>query len=117
MKPADSVRCQCVAGRDARAAGAAGRSGCDDRRMRVPTRDYERQNRALWGELAPVFERVLLDDEPVLGAALDRFEANLARYHGVAHAIGMASGTDAIGRRRARADRAVVTAVSRTHRW
>jgi len=64
--------------------------------MRVPTKDYERQNRALWAELAPLIERVLLDDEPVLGAALDRFEANLARYHGVAHAIGMASGTDAI---------------------
>jgi len=64
--------------------------------MRVPTKDYERQNRALWGELAPLLERVLLDDDPVLGAALDRFETNLARYHGVAHAIGMASGTDAI---------------------
>lgn len=64
--------------------------------MRVRTKDYERQNRALWGELAPLFERVRFDDEPVLGAALDRFEANLARYHGVAHAIGMASGTDAI---------------------
>jgi dTDP-4-amino-4,6-dideoxygalactose transaminase len=60
--------------------------------MRVPTKDYERQNRALWGELAPRLEHVLLHDEPVLGAALDRFEANLARYHGVAHAIGMASG-------------------------
>jgi dTDP-3-amino-3,4,6-trideoxy-alpha-D-glucose transaminase len=64
--------------------------------MRVRTKDYERQNRALWPELGPLLERVLFEDEPVLGAALDRFEANLARYHGVAHAIGMASGTDAI---------------------
>ena len=64
--------------------------------MRVRTKDYERQNRALWGELAPLLERVMFDDDPVLGAAVERFEAKLARYHGVAHAVGMASGTDAI---------------------
>jgi dTDP-3-amino-3,4,6-trideoxy-alpha-D-glucose transaminase len=64
--------------------------------MRVSTKDLARQHRALWGELAPAIERAFAEDEPVLGAALARFEGHLARYHGVAHAIGMGSGTDAI---------------------
>ena len=63
---------------------------------RVPTKDYARQHRALWAELVPALERVFLEDEPVLGEALTRFEADLAAYHGVAHAVGMNSGTDAI---------------------
>jgi len=64
--------------------------------MAVPTKDYARQYRALWQELAPVLERTMLDDDPVLGDALERFEHKLARYHAVRHAVGMASGTDAI---------------------
>jgi dTDP-3-amino-3,4,6-trideoxy-alpha-D-glucose transaminase len=64
--------------------------------MPVSTKDYARQHRALWAELAPAIERVFVEDEPVLGAALARFEASLARYHGVAHAVGVGSGTDAI---------------------
>ena len=68
----------------------------DDRRMRVRTKDYERQHRALWSELGPLIERVMFGDEPVLGEAVDRFEAHLARYFGAAHAVGMGSGTDAI---------------------
>ena len=63
---------------------------------RVATKDYGRQYRALWHELAPVIERTMCDDDPVLGAALERFEANLARYHQVRHAVGVGSGTDAI---------------------
>ena len=64
--------------------------------MRVRTKDYERQHRALWGELGPLIERVMLADEPVLGDALERFEGNLARTFGAAHAVGVGSGTDAI---------------------
>jgi dTDP-3-amino-3,4,6-trideoxy-alpha-D-glucose transaminase len=63
---------------------------------RVPSKDYARQYRQLWPELAPVLERVFFEDDPVLGRALERFEAELARYHGVRHAIGTGSGTDAI---------------------
>jgi dTDP-3-amino-3,4,6-trideoxy-alpha-D-glucose transaminase len=63
---------------------------------RVPSKDYARQYRQLWPELAPALERVFFEDDPVLGRALERFEAELARYHGVRHAIGMGSGTDAI---------------------
>lgn len=62
----------------------------------VRTKDYARQYRALWGELAPVLERTLFEDDPVLGDALERFEADLARYHQVRHAVGVGSGTDAI---------------------
>jgi dTDP-3-amino-3,4,6-trideoxy-alpha-D-glucose transaminase len=62
----------------------------------VRTKDYARQYRELWPELAPVLERTMRDDDPILGEAVERFEANLARYHGVAHAVGVGSGTDAI---------------------
>jgi dTDP-3-amino-3,4,6-trideoxy-alpha-D-glucose transaminase len=65
---------------------------------RVPTKDYARQYRLLWDELAPVLQRTLVDDDPILGAAVERFEAALARYHGVAHAVGVGTGTDAIVR-------------------
>src|SRR4051812_25199954 len=64
--------------------------------MGVRSKDYGRQYRELWAELAPVIERTMIDDDPVLGDALARFEASLARYHEVGHAIGVASGTDAI---------------------
>jgi dTDP-3-amino-3,4,6-trideoxy-alpha-D-glucose transaminase len=62
----------------------------------VATKDYARQYRQLWPELAPVLERTMFDDDPVLGDAVERFEANLARYHQVAHAVGVGSGTDAL---------------------
>jgi len=62
----------------------------------VRTKDYARQYRQLWPELAPVIERTMFEDDPVLGDAVERFEANLAHYHQVAHAVGVGSGTDAI---------------------
>lgn len=62
----------------------------------VPTKDYGRQYRALWSELLPLIERTMREDDPILGEAVERFEAQLASYHQVAHAIGVGSGTDAI---------------------
>jgi dTDP-3-amino-3,4,6-trideoxy-alpha-D-glucose transaminase len=62
----------------------------------VQSKDYGRQYRQLWAELAPLLERTMCDDEPVLGEALEHFEGQLARYHEVRHAVGMGSGTDAI---------------------
>jgi dTDP-3-amino-3,4,6-trideoxy-alpha-D-glucose transaminase len=62
----------------------------------VRTKDYARQYRLLWDELGPELERVFREEDPILGGAVERFEASLARYHGVAHAVGMGSGTDAI---------------------
>jgi dTDP-3-amino-3,4,6-trideoxy-alpha-D-glucose transaminase len=62
----------------------------------VRTKDYARQYRQLWSEIAPVLERTFFEDDPILGGAALRFEANLARYHQVSHAVGVGSGTDAI---------------------
>jgi dTDP-3-amino-3,4,6-trideoxy-alpha-D-glucose transaminase len=62
----------------------------------VRSKDYERQYRQLWGELGPVLERTLLEDDPVLGDALARFESNLAHAHQVGYAVGVGSGTDAL---------------------
>ncbi len=42
----------------------------------VRTKDYGRQYRRLWAELGPELERGFLGDDPVLGAALERFEGN-----------------------------------------
>lgn len=64
--------------------------------VNVRTKDYARQYRLLWAELGPELERVFMEEEPILGSSLERFEASLARYHGVAHAVGMGSCTDAI---------------------
>ncbi len=64
--------------------------------MGIPTKDYGRQHRALWSELAGEIERCLFGDDPVLGAAVEAFERELADYHGVAHAVGVNCGTDAI---------------------
>ena len=61
----------------------------------VPTKDYARQLRPIWGELQAALERTFFDDDPILGDAVDRFEGALARYHRVGHAVGTGSGTDA----------------------
>ena len=63
---------------------------------RVRTKDYGEQYRRLWGELGPELARVFVEEDPVLGASVARFEASLARHHGVVHAVGMGSGTDAL---------------------
>jgi dTDP-3-amino-3,4,6-trideoxy-alpha-D-glucose transaminase len=65
-------------------------------RPTVPSKDYGRQYRALWPELTAALERVFLDDDPILGEAVTRFEAALAAYHGVAHAVSVASGMAAL---------------------
>src|SRR5689334_17531807 len=62
----------------------------------VPTKDYGRQLREIWGEVEGTLRQTLLAEEPVLGQALERFEAELARYHEVPHAVGVGSGTDAL---------------------
>ena len=66
------------------------------KRAPIPSKDYARQNRALWPELSAALERTLFGDDPILGDAVARFESALAAYHGVAHAVGVASGMAAI---------------------
>jgi len=65
-------------------------------RAPIPSKDYARQARALWPELIDVLEHVLLDDDPILGQAVEDFEQALASYHGVTHAVGVASGMAAL---------------------
>src|SRR5690349_4152751 len=64
--------------------------------VRVRTKDYGRQYRALWSELGPALQRAFLEEDPILGEAVERFERRFAEYHGVAQAVGVGSGTDAI---------------------
>jgi len=62
----------------------------------IPSKDYARQYRAIWPEIQAAIERAFFHDDPILGDAVARFEANLARYHGTATAVGVASGMAAL---------------------
>lgn len=64
--------------------------------MRVPFVDLSRQNVALMPELCKAFNRVVLSGRVLFGTELDRFEHSLASWFGLKHAIGVASGTDAL---------------------
>ncbi len=62
----------------------------------VPSKDYRRQYAALMPELLPLLERTLLEEDPVLGGPLERFERDFADYLGARHAVGVGTGTDAL---------------------
>ena len=53
-------------------------------------------NAELQGEIDAAALRVLHSGWYILGAEVSAFEAEFAAYHGAAHAVGVASGTDAI---------------------
>ena len=63
--------------------------------MKVPTKSYRRQYAPILSEVLAAFEHVLLNDKPVLGAAVGAFEEELAAAHGVDFSVGVNSGTDA----------------------
>jgi dTDP-4-amino-4,6-dideoxygalactose transaminase/acetyltransferase-like isoleucine patch superfamily enzyme len=62
----------------------------------VPLLDLNAQHRALAPELRAAFDRVLSHGQFVLGAEVQEFERELAASVGAAHAIGCASGSDAL---------------------
>lgn len=62
----------------------------------IPLLDLGVQNAPLRDELRAAFDRVLDRNEFILGREVDAFEAEIARYLGVEHAIGVSSGTDAL---------------------
>lgn len=62
----------------------------------IPFIDLSCQHRPLEAELERVFTEVLRGSQYILGPALSRFEEQMAQLHGVRHAIGVASGTDAL---------------------
>jgi dTDP-4-amino-4,6-dideoxygalactose transaminase len=62
----------------------------------VPQLDLKAQYDAIAGELEPVVLEVLRSQRWVLGDYVKAFEADAARYMSVPHAIGCASGSDAL---------------------
>jgi dTDP-4-amino-4,6-dideoxygalactose transaminase len=64
--------------------------------MRIPFLDLARQHRALRTELLDAVAHVLDGSQFVLGAEGRALEAELAALAGVAHAVGVGSGTDAL---------------------
>src|SRR5688572_10975949 len=64
--------------------------------VRVPFLDLQAQARELGAALPEAVGAVLASQQCILGPAVERFEAAMAEYHGVRHAIGVGSGTDAL---------------------
>jgi aminotransferase EvaB len=64
--------------------------------VHVPVADPRRGVEALRPELTAALERMLDSGRYILGPEHDAFEEELARYSGVRHCVGVASGTDAL---------------------
>lgn len=64
--------------------------------MKVPLLDLSEQNAALRPEIEAALGRVLDSNGFILGSEVAALETELAEYCGVKHAIGCASGTDAL---------------------
>ncbi len=62
----------------------------------IPFFDLKKQNRLLRRELDAVFLKGLLNADFILGAELEKFETNFARYTGSKYAVGVNSGLDAL---------------------
>jgi dTDP-4-amino-4,6-dideoxygalactose transaminase len=64
--------------------------------MAVPLLDLKRQYAELAAEIDARVAEVIRDQAFVLGPVVEAFESAVAEYLGVAHAVGVASGTDAL---------------------
>jgi dTDP-4-amino-4,6-dideoxygalactose transaminase len=62
----------------------------------VPLIDVGLQNEPLLPELTAVAAKVLKSGQFILGSELESFEASMADFLGVKHALGVSSGTDAL---------------------
>ncbi len=62
----------------------------------IPQLDLAPQYEALRDELAAAIGKVLAEQKFILGPEVGRFERELATYCGAAHAVGCASGSDAL---------------------
>jgi dTDP-4-amino-4,6-dideoxygalactose transaminase len=62
----------------------------------IPFNDLRPLRELLADELRAATERVLNGGWYILGPEVEAFEAEFASYHGVSHAVGVATGTDAI---------------------
>lgn len=63
---------------------------------KIPILDLSSEVELLWDELNAAIQRVLRSGQFILGPEVEAFEAEVARYLGVKHAIGVNSGTDAL---------------------
>ncbi|MBW2476939.1 MAG: DegT/DnrJ/EryC1/StrS family aminotransferase [Deltaproteobacteria bacterium] len=64
--------------------------------MQIPMVDLKGQYQNLKDELLPAINRVLETTQFVLGPEVESFEREIADYLGAKHAVGVASGTDAL---------------------
>jgi dTDP-4-amino-4,6-dideoxygalactose transaminase len=64
--------------------------------MQVPLLDLSRQYASIADELNAAVVEVIRDQRFILGPVVERFEAEIAAMLGIGHAIGCASGTDAL---------------------
>lgn len=64
--------------------------------MKIPILDLKRQYHTLKAEIDAALARVIESGQLILGPEVEAFEREVAQYLGVKHAIGVASGTDAL---------------------
>ena len=64
--------------------------------MKIPFLDLKRQYQSIKEEINPAIQTVLDSQQFILGERVDEFEKKIADYCNVKHAIGVASGTDAL---------------------
>lgn len=62
----------------------------------IPLLDLKAQNEPLMEQISAAFDRVARSNRFILGPEVRAFEEEIARYLGVAHAVGVSSGTDAL---------------------
>src|SRR5947207_7239896 len=64
--------------------------------MKVPFYGHVKQYHAIKEEIDSNIQRVLESGQYVMGPMLERFEQELADYHGMKYAVGVGNGTDAL---------------------
>jgi dTDP-3-amino-3,4,6-trideoxy-alpha-D-glucose transaminase len=74
----------------------APRRGVATRQSVVRFMALERQHAEIESDLRAAFTRVVNGNAFILGAEVDRFEAEFAEYCGAAHCVGVSSGTSAL---------------------
>ena len=64
--------------------------------MNVPLLDLKRQYQSIKTEIDQAVARVIESGQFIMGSEVEEFEHAVAEYLGVTHAMGVASGTDAL---------------------